>query len=104
MLKRLWLTAGFVGALSTLSASAARGQKVTMEWQNAPLTDVVRAFGTFAQRSIVVAPEVGNPEVTASITDVDWQRALDLVLMPHGLVARVDDKGVIYIERKATGK
>jgi type II secretory pathway component HofQ len=104
MPKRLWLTAGLVVALSTFSASTALGQKVTMEWQNAPLNHVVRAFAAFSQRTIVVAPDVGNPEVTASVADVEWQRALDLVLLAHGLVARVDATGVIHIERLRAGK
>jgi type II secretory pathway component HofQ len=77
---------------------------MTMEWQNAPLTDVVRAFAAFSGRTIVVAPEAGNPEVTASLADVEWQRALDVVLMAHGLVARVDATGVIRIERQRAGR
>ena len=104
MAKRLWLTAGLVVTLSTFSASTAQSQRVTMEWQNAPLTQVVRAFAAFSGRTIVVAPDAGNPEVTASLADVEWQRGLDVVLTAYGLVARVDATGVIRIERQAAGR
>lgn len=42
--------------------------------------------------------------MTASLKDVEWQRALDLVLQRHEVVARVEPTGVIRIERKAATK
>jgi type II secretory pathway component HofQ len=103
MSKRSYLVAGLAAALLAVAPSASRAQVsrgVTMEWQNAPLSDVVRAFALFSGQTIVVAPEVGNPKVTASLQNVDWHRGLDLVLMSHGLVARTDRSGVIRIERQ----
>ena len=106
MFVRLCLTAGVAIALA-LSPSvthAQAGQTVRFEWQSAPLTEVVKAFATFSGRTMTVASDVGNPEITAYVRDVDWQRALDIVLATRGLVARVDAAGVIRIEKYAVPK
>jgi type II secretory pathway component HofQ len=102
MSKRLCLTAGFVLTLLAAPALSAHAQNVTMEWQNAPLSQVIRAFARFSGRTIVLASDVGDPEVTASLQNVDWQRALGLVLARLGLVERVDPTGVIRVERRTS--
>jgi ferric-dicitrate binding protein FerR (iron transport regulator) len=103
MSKRLFLGAGFALTLLALSPSIGRAQaggRITVEWQNAPLSDVVRGFATFSGRTIVLAPDAGDPEVTAAYQNIDWQLALDLILERLGLVARVDSSGVIRIEKR----
>lgn len=103
MLARLCFNVGVAVALA-LSSSVARAQakeNVRFEWRSAPLTDVVKAFAQFSGRSITLAPDVGNPEITASVHAADWQRALDIVLATRGLVARVDASGTIRIEKQA---
>ena len=105
MSKRLCLAAAFALTLLALSpsiGSARAGRGITVEWQNAPLSHVVRAFATLSGRTIVVAPDVGDPEVTASVQAADWQRALDVVLATRGLVARVDASGIIRIEKQTS--
>lgn len=106
MFARFCLTAGVAVALA-LSPSVGRaqaGQRVTMEWQSAPLNDVVQAFAKYTGRTITVAPDIGNPEITAYVQDVEWQRALDMVLATRGLVARIDASGVIRIEKQGAPK
>jgi type IV pilus assembly protein PilQ len=106
MFARFCLTAAVAVALA-LSPSVARaqaGQRVTMEWQSAPLNDVVQAFAKFSGRTIAVAPDVGNPEMTASVQNVEWQRALAIVLATRGLVTHIDASGVIRIEKQAAPK
>ncbi len=103
MFARFCLTALAAAAL-TLSPSVAHAQAgagVTMEWQDAPLSDVLRAFARLSGRTMTVAPDVGNPTITAYVQSADWQRALDTVLATRGLVARVDEAGVIRIEKQA---
>jgi ferric-dicitrate binding protein FerR (iron transport regulator) len=103
MFKRLYLAAGFAVTLLALSPSVTHAQEArrgTFEWQNAPLSHVVRAFAAFSGRTIIVAPDVGDPEVTASFQDVDWRSALELILAAHALAARVDASGNIRIERQ----
>jgi ferric-dicitrate binding protein FerR (iron transport regulator) len=105
MFKRLCLAAGFTAALLALSPSiggAQEARRVRFEWENAPLSQVVRAFAAFSGRTIVVAPDVGDPAVTATVQSVDWRAALELILVAHGLVARADASGNIRIEKEGS--
>jgi type II secretory pathway component HofQ len=104
MSKRLYLAAGFTFSLLAFSPPASHAQiaqRITVEWQNAPLSHVVRALSAFSGQTIVVAPDVGDPELTVSVQNVDWRRALDLALASRALVARADAAGVIHIEKRA---
>src|SRR5688572_7907945 len=105
MSKRLYLAGSFVVALLALSPDASRAQArreahITVEWQNAPLSDVVNAFAKFSGRTIEVAPEVRPSLVTFAAQDVEWMRAFDLMLAQQALVARVDTAGVIHVENR----
>jgi type II secretory pathway component HofQ len=102
MFKRLYLAVGFTVTLLALSPSVGGAQetrRVRFEWENAPLSQVVRAFAAFSGRTIVLAPDVGDPTVTASVQHIEWRAALELILAAHGLVARVDASGNIRIEK-----
>jgi type II secretory pathway component HofQ len=103
MIKRPRLTYGFAITLLAFSPSIVRAQAprlITVEYQNAPLSQVIRGFAAFSGRAIVVAPDAGDPEVTASMKNVDWQVGLDRILESQALVARPDTSGVVRIERR----
>src|ERR1043166_2234261 len=74
-------------------------QRITVEYQNAPLREVVRGFAAFSGRTIGVAPDVGDPLVTAVARDVDWVAGFDKILETQPLVARPRGGGVIRVER-----
>jgi type II secretory pathway component HofQ len=102
MIKRPRLTHGFAITLLIFSPSIVRAQAprlITVEYQDAPLSQVIRGFAAFSGHAIVVAPDAGNPAVTASIRNVDWQVGLDRILESQALVARPDTSGVVRIER-----
>ena len=105
MLKRLNVAAAVAFSLLAFTPGVARAQTTSpgyeFEWQDAPLSNVVRAFARLSGRTIVVAPDVGEPQITAHVRTTDWERALDLILATQSLVARVDASGVIRIERMA---
>jgi hypothetical protein len=99
---RLGLTAVLAFASLALSPTAGRAQAqrpVTVEYQNAPLSGVVEGLGAFAGVKVAIAPNIGNPEVTAAFQNVDWRFALDTILADRGFVARVDASGVLRIEK-----
>jgi type II secretory pathway component GspD/PulD (secretin) len=73
--------------------------EITVEFENAPLSDVAQAFARYSGRPVIVDPRVGDPGVTVSIHNVDWRRALDLIARDLGLVTRVDAAGNIRIEK-----
>ena len=105
MSKRLYVAGSFVVALLALSpdaslAQAPRRDHITVEWQNAALSDVVSAFARFSGRTIVMAPEVRPSLVTFAAHDVEWSRAFDSMLAEQALVARVDTADVIHVENR----
>jgi type II secretory pathway component HofQ len=103
MIEHPRLTYGFAITLLAFSPSLVRAQAprlITVEYQSAPLSQVIRGFAAFSGRAIVVAPDAGDPDVTASINNVDWQVGLDRILEAHALVARPDTSGVVRIERR----
>jgi ferric-dicitrate binding protein FerR (iron transport regulator) len=79
-----------------------RERPMSVEYQDAQLADVVRAIAAFSEHTIVITPGVGNPQVSASLTNVDWQRGLDQILTPAGLMAQADAAGVLRIQLRTT--
>jgi type II secretory pathway component HofQ len=74
-------------------------RRISVEYQNARLSQIINSIAAFGGHAIVIAPNVGDPQVTAAVRDVDWQRALDQVLRPIGFVARPNNEGVFLVER-----
>jgi ferric-dicitrate binding protein FerR (iron transport regulator) len=75
-------------------------QPITVEFQDAPLSGVLRSISAFARRSITMAPGVGDPSVSFTARSVDWQRALDSVLRDNGLAATSDASGNLVVVRR----
>jgi len=73
-------------ALSPSVARAQAEQRVTLEWQSAPLTQVVQAFAKFSGRTITVAPDVGNPEITVSVRELTGNARWTSSWLPAGLL------------------
>jgi type II secretory pathway component HofQ len=78
--------------------------KITVEWQNVPLSQVIEAFAKFSGRTIVLASDAGQLEVTVAFQNLDWRLVLDAILEKQALVARVDASGVIRVEKRAPGR
>jgi ferric-dicitrate binding protein FerR (iron transport regulator) len=78
--------------------------KITVEWQNASLSHVIENFARFSGRTIRLAPDVSEQDVTAAFRNVDWQLVLDAILEDKGLVARVDASGAIRVEKRAPAR
>jgi type II secretory pathway component GspD/PulD (secretin) len=105
MSKRLYLAGSFVAALLVLSpatsrAQAARTAHITIEWQNAELSDVVNAFAKFSGSTIVLAPDVRSSPITFAVRDQEWRTAFDAMLAREALVARADKDGIIHVEKR----
>jgi type II secretory pathway component HofQ len=107
------VSSGFVLAMA-LSVSTAAAQQpspgilrdaginraqVTIHFQAATLAQVIQVVVGLSGRTIVAASEVANIQVTADITNLDWQRSLNQILSSHGLVARNDGSGTVRIEK-----
>jgi ferric-dicitrate binding protein FerR (iron transport regulator) len=77
-----------------------RESPITLDFENAPLSRVVREIAKFTKRSIALAPDIGDPTVTFATRSQDWQRALDAMLNDVGCVATADADGNFRITRR----
>lgn len=84
------------------SAAAAQDTtaRISVEWMEVPVGDVLRTFADFAGKSIVAGPEVAGP-VTAFIDDQPWDVALAAILSAHGYEAAEDEHGIIRVRGPA---
>jgi len=68
---------------------------VTIDYQDAEITTVLRAFSEYAGVNIVAGPEVKGL-VNLNLEDVGWRQALEIVLKAHGFSC-VEEGGVIRV-------
>jgi type IV pilus assembly protein PilQ len=71
--------------------------RITVEFRNTPMVDVVGTFADFSGRSIVPGQGVGNQTVTATIQGQPWDEAMRAILAGQGLAARELASGIIMV-------
>ena len=84
------------------SAPAAKKQqsqepRITVNWENASISDVLGVFSTFTGRTILQSKSVGGT-VTANIMNLPWDVALKEVMNANGYDVTVNPDGVIFID------
>ncbi|MES3036104.1 MAG: AMIN domain-containing protein [Gemmatimonadota bacterium] len=88
--------AGLLGA-----ASASRGKapkpRITVSYQEADIRDVIAAFASFANRTIIVGKDVSG-SITADVKDKPWDEALAAILSAQGLAASEEPNGIIIVD------
>ncbi|MDR2946123.1 MAG: type IV pilus secretin PilQ [Candidatus Adiutrix sp.] len=60
------------------------GERISLDFQNADLHNIIRIIGEVSGKNIVVSDEVAG-KVTLKLKDVPWDQALDIVLSSRGL-------------------
>ncbi len=60
------------------------GEKISLDFQNADLHNIVRIIGEISGKNIVVSDKVSG-KVTLKLKDVPWDQALDIVLSSQNL-------------------
>ena len=85
-----------------LSFNAQRSQqpRITVTYQNSDIRDVIAAFASFSQRTIVIGKDVQGT-VTAEIKDQPWDVALQAILQAQGLAASEENTGIISVDSYA---
>lgn len=66
------------------------GERISLDFQNADLHNIIRIIGEISGKNIVVSDKVTG-KVTLKLKDVPWDQALDIVLAPRNL--GVDEAG-----------
>ncbi|HET8713247.1 MAG TPA: AMIN domain-containing protein [Gemmatimonadales bacterium] len=87
--------------LATHSREAAQSQapRITVQWDNASIEDVVAGFAAFSGRTIILAKGItGN--VTAEIKNQPWDLALNAVLESPGLAVQTLPGGILNVVSK----
>ena len=72
-----------------------REKRVNVAYQGAHLGAVAAQFAAFAKRRVELPPNATDLEVSTTIEDTDWQRALEKILQQAGLTARWDVDGTV---------
>ena len=103
MSKRLYFAAVAAVSYLALEPRAAGAQdtgRISVEWQNARLADVMDNLATFGGRRIVVEPAVAQRQVTTAFTNTEWDVVLGAIVETGGLTSRVDSFNTIHIEER----
>ncbi len=73
-----------------------REDKVFLDFKEADIRDVLRVFARKAQINIVSSQRVQGT-VTVKLTDVHWEKALQLILEQNNFVLQKDDDGIYKV-------
>jgi len=84
----------------TFNPQRSQQPRITVTYQNSDIRDVIAAFATFSQRTIVIGKDVQGT-VTAEIKDQPWDVALQAVLQAQGLAASEENTGIISVDSYA---
>ncbi len=83
------------------SQAASRGKppkpRITVSYQEADIRDVIAAFASFANRTIIVGRDVTG-SITADVKDKPWDEALAAILSAQGLAASEEPNGIIIVD------
>ncbi|MCC6319626.1 MAG: AMIN domain-containing protein [Gemmatimonadaceae bacterium] len=79
------------------AAPQAQQPRITVTYAGADIRDVLAAFATFSQRTIVVGKDVSGT-ITAEIKDQPWDVALKALLEAQGLAAIEEASGIITVD------
>jgi len=96
-------TGGETGAttmrVETRTTGANGGQrKLTLDFQNADLREVLRILGQQAGVKVTVDDAIGG-KLDATLHDMTVEQALDTLLEPRGLVWEKKEDGTIHVRR-----
>ena len=71
--------------------------RISVSYQEADIRDVIAAFASFANRTIIVGKDVAG-NITADVKDKPWDEALAAILSAQGLAASEEPNGIIIID------
>jgi type IV pilus assembly protein PilQ len=80
-----------------LRPQQSQARRISIQFTNSPIQDVLLSFAAFSGKSIVPGSNVAGL-VTADIRDQPWDVALRTILATQGLVAEEDEYGIIRVD------
>ncbi|RME50639.1 MAG: type IV pilus secretin PilQ [Deltaproteobacteria bacterium] len=85
----------FVSSVAAMPAKKYVGQRISLDFQNAEITSVLRLISEVSKLNIVTSGRVGG-RITIKLQDVPWDQALDVILRTSGL-GKVQEGNIIRI-------
>ena len=86
-------------AMHRADALQSQAPRITVQWDNASIEDVVAGFAAFSGRTIILSKDIkGN--VTAEIKNQPWDLALNAVLESQGLAVQTLPGGILNVVSK----
>lgn len=77
-------------------ATQSQAARITVQWDNASIEDVVAGFAAFSGRTIILGKDIkGN--VTAEVKNQPWDLALNAVLESQGLAVKTLPGGILNV-------
>jgi len=71
--------------------------RITVNWENAPINDVLGVFAAFTAKTILPSKNVTG-QVTANIINLPWDVALRKVMNAYGYDVTFDPDGVVIVD------
>lgn len=71
--------------------------RISIEFRQMPIVDVLNSFADFSGRSIVPGQGVQQQTITAAIRDQPWDEAMRAILQGQGLTANEMSSGIIMV-------
>lgn len=94
----------------TLGANGFSGQKISLDFQDAEVSNVLRLIADVSDLNLVVGEEVKG-KITLKLFNVPWDQALDIILKSKGLgqvregnIIRIDTNGNIAKQQEDSAK
>ncbi len=76
-----------------------RSKKISMDFQNAPLVDVLKIFSQQTNLNMIASSEIANRNVTVYFDNVPVEQALQQILRANNLTYEIPEGSSIYIVR-----
>lgn len=86
-----------VNRVSNLNKQQRQENHITVNWENASISEVLGIFASFTGRTILPSKNVSG-SVTANIVDLPWDVALKEVMNANGYDVSVNPDGVIVVD------
>jgi hypothetical protein len=88
-MRRMWTSSPRVVSGALARPRRWSGSRISLDFKDADLKDVLRLMAQISGLNVVVAPEVEG-KLTMTLRDVPWDQALDIICKNFGLEYEVD--------------
>jgi type IV pilus assembly protein PilQ len=86
-----------ISTFVSFGSQQSQARRITIQWEDAPIADVLATFAEVGGRTIVRGKAVTGT-ISAEIKDQPWDVAMKAILDAHGLAATEENSGIIVVD------